>query len=178
MKQEAMNVLLTRRSVRQYQTRQVSEQEMDQVLQAGLYAPTGKNVQGVELVAVQEKELRDRLAALNKSFWDKDMDPYYGAPTIILVLADTVRYTWVEDGSCALCNMLNAAHALGLGACWANQPHWLTDVPAVRAVFQPLGLKEEEDIFGSVSVGYPARPARTAGPRKEGRIALDIPRML
>ena len=64
MKQEAMNVLLTRRSVRQYQTRQVSEQEMDQVLQAGLYAPTGKNVQGVELVAVQEKELRDRLAAL------------------------------------------------------------------------------------------------------------------
>lgn len=109
MKQEAMNVLLTRRSVRQYQARQVSEQELDQVLQAGLYAPTGKNVQGVELVAVQEKKLRDRLAALNKSFWDKDMDPYYGAPTIILVLADTVRYTWVEDGSCALCNMLNAA---------------------------------------------------------------------
>lgn len=93
MKQEAMNVLLTRRSVRQYQARQVSEQELDQVLQAGLYAPTGKNVQGVELVAVQEKGLRDRLAALNKSFWDKDMDPYYGAPTIILVLADTVRYT-------------------------------------------------------------------------------------
>ena len=104
MKQEAMNVLLTRRSVRQYQTRQVSEQEMDQVLQAGLYAPTGKNVQGVELVAVQEKELRDRLAALNKSFWDKDMDPYYGAPTIILVLADTVRpmhWGWAPAGSTA-----------------------------------------------------------------------------
>ena len=152
MKQEAMNVLLTRRSVRQYQTRQVSEQEMDQVLQAGLYAPTGKNVQGVELVAVQEKELRDRLAALNKSFWDKDMDPYYGAPTIILVLADTVRYTWVEDGSCALCNMLNAAHALGLGACWLG-------IAPVQERMQPIGelfgLPQGIVAFCGVAVGYP-----------------------
>ena len=156
MKQEAMNVLLTRRSVRQYQARQVSEQEIDQVLQAGLYAPTGKNVQGVELVAVQEKELRDRLAALNKSFWDKDMDPYYGAPTIILVLADTVRYTWVEDGSCALCNMLNAAHALGYGGCWMNAP-----ALAAPEIDEYLGKAGEGlRLMSLVPIGRPAYTPR------------------
>lgn len=170
MKQEAMNVLLTRRSVRQYQARQVSEQELDQVLQAGLYAPTGKNVQGVELVAVQEKKLRDRLAALNKSFWDKDMDPYYGAPTIILVLADTVRYTWVEDGSCALCNMLNAAHALGLGACWIHRVREMFDLEEGKAYLRQWGLPESMRGVGSVALGYPAGPELRPLPRKDGRV--------
>ena len=67
-----------------------------------------------------------------------------------------------------------AATALGLGACWANQPHWLTDVPGVRAIFMPLGLRPEEDIFGSFSVGRPARPMKPAGPRKEGRAVVDV----
>ena len=112
----------------------------------------------------------DRLAALNKSFWDKDMDPYYGAPTIILVLADTVRYTWVEDGSCALCNMLNAAHALGLGACWIHRVREMFDSEEGKAYLRQWGLPESMRGVGSVALGYPAGPELRPLPRKDGRV--------
>lgn len=189
--------ILARRSVRAFTAQQLSDEELKTLLDCALYAPTGGNSQRTRFLVIQAPErleelnraLCTELAAreliegqyMNKGILAARKEGFhffYHAPAVISAVAPRDYDNAMADCAMALENVQLAVAALGLGACWANQPHWLTDVPAVRAVFQPLGLKEEEDIFGSVSVGYPARPARTAGPRKEGRIALDIPRML
>lgn len=172
MKKEAMEVLLTRRSVRKYQTRQVPEEILDAVLQAGLYAPTARGAQETVLVAVQEKALRDQLSAMNAKVkaGGANADPYYGAPVIILVLADTERGFWVQDGSCALCNMLNAAHAHGLGSCWINRVTEMFDTPEGKALLKQWGLPETLRGVGSVALGYAEGEAPEAAPRKEGRV--------
>lgn len=129
MKEEVLRCLLTRRSVRAYEPRQITEDELEAVLQAGLYAPCGMGSQKVYFAAVQDKAVRDRLSAMNRAILGSDSDPYYGAPTIVVVLADPERYTWVEDGSCALTAMMEAAHAVGLGSCWIHRARQMFDSP-------------------------------------------------
>ena len=118
---EALNCLLKRRSTKKYTDQQVSDELLDQVLEAGLYAPTGRNNQNVICVAVRDKKLRDQLTAMNAAVMNAEIDPFYGAPCVIVVFADSEGTTWVEDGSLVLGNMLNAAESLGLGACWVHR---------------------------------------------------------
>ena len=113
--------LLTRRSIRKYQPRQVTDAELDAVLEAGLYAPTGKNNQKPVMVAVRDKETRDQLSRMNAAVMGVDSDPFYSAPCVIVVLADPEFPTWRDDGSLVMGNLMNAAHALGLGSCWINR---------------------------------------------------------
>ena len=100
----------------------------------------------------------------------------YHAPTLITAVAPREHGNSMADCACALENMQIAATALGLGACWSNQSRWLTNVAAVRAIFERLGLREEEDIFGSVAIGHIDGVPQKAAPRKEGRVILDTPR--
>ena len=108
--------LLTRRSVRKYSAQQVTEEELDKVLKAGLYAPTAKNNQKPVMVAVRDKETRDLLSKINAKIMGVETDPFYGAPCVIVVLADPAFPTWIDDGSLVMGNLLNAAHAIGLGS--------------------------------------------------------------
>ena len=167
---EAMNNLLNRRSVRSYKPDQVSDELLDQVLDAGLYAPSGMNTQGVRLVAVRDKETRDLLSKLNASVMGSSNDPFYGAPCVVVVLADPDIYPgWVEDGALALGNMCNAAHALGLGSCWIHRARQIFDAPVGKELLKKWGLPENLRGIGNCILGYPVEvPA--ARPRKEGRI--------
>lgn len=167
---EAMQNILSRRSVRKYQETQISNDLLDTVLEAGLYAPSGMNTQGVRLVAVRDKATRDLLAKLNAAVMGRDTDPFYGAPCVIVVLADPDLYGgWVEDGALALGNMMNAAQALGLGSCWIHRARQVFDSPEGKELLKRWGLPENLRGVGNCILGYPAE-APAARPRKEGRV--------
>ncbi len=161
--------LLTRRSVRKYTDRQVEDEKLDKVLTAGLYAPTGMNNQAPILVAVRDKETRDRLSRMNAAVMGASGDPFYGAPCVIVVLSDPERMTWVEDGSLALGNLMNAAHSLGLGSCWIHRAKECFDTPEGKALLRAWGVPENYRGVGNCILGYAAEEPE-AKPRKSGRI--------
>ncbi len=167
---EAYNNLLTRRAVRKYTDQQVPDELLDAVLEAGLYAPSGMNTQGVRFVAVRDRETRDLLSKLNAAVMGRDGDPFYGAPCVVVVLADPDIYGgWVEDGALAMGNLMNAAAALGLGSCWIHRARQVFDAPEGKALLKKWGLPENLRGIGNCILGYPAEvPA--AKPRVEGRV--------
>lgn len=200
-KAKEMNVaianMLKRRSVRSYTKEQIRDDDLKTILECGLYAPTGGNLQYSRFLVIQDprtmeelnRVIRDELASreivegqmMSKGIRRARQEGYhfiYHAPTLISAAAPRDHSNSMADCAVGLENIQLAATALGLGSCWSNQPHWLTDVPAVREIFARVGLREEEDLFGSVSVGYPAYIAKKAGPRKENRLVLDLPREL
>ena len=161
--------LLTRRSVRKYSDRPVEDEKLDKVLTAGLYAPTGMNNQLPVLVAVRDKETRDRLSRMNAAVMGASGDPFYGAPCVIVVLSDPERMTWVEDGSLVLGNLMNAAHSLGLGSCWIHRAKECFDTPEGKALLRAWGVPENYRGVGNCILGY-AEEEPEAKPRKSGRI--------
>ncbi len=161
--------ILTRRSVRSYTADQVTDAHLDAVLEAGLYAPTAKNNQKPIMVAVRDKETRDLLSKMNAAVMGVDMDPFYGAPCVIVVLADPAMGTWIDDGSLVLGNLLNAAHALGLGSCWINRARECFDLPEGKQLLKKWGIPESYRGVGNCILGYPAEDPAPK-PRLEGRI--------
>ena len=161
--------LLTRRSVRKYSDRPVEEEKLDKVLTAGLYAPTGMNNQAPVMVAVRDKETRDKLSRMNAAVMGASGDPFYGAPCVIVVLSDPERMTWVEDGSLVLGNLMNAAHSLGLGSCWIHRAKECFDTPEGKALLRAWGVPENYRGVGNCILGY-AEEEPEAKPRKSGRI--------
>lgn len=129
MNNEIINALLTRRSVRSYKPQQVTDDELRTVLETGTYAPTSMGRQDPWIVAVQNAGLRQELTEMNAKVMGVDSDPYYGAPTIVLVFATKGARNAVQDASLALGNMMNAAHAIGLGSCWINRELEMFDTP-------------------------------------------------
>lgn len=166
---EAMNNLLTRRSIRRYTTEQVPDDLLDQVLEAGLYAPTGMNKQNIVMVAVRDKETRDQLSRLNAAVMGSQSDPFYGAPCVIVVLGNAVAYPIVENGSLVLGNLMNAAHAAGLGSCWIHRAQQVFDTPEGKELLKKWGLPETLRGVGHCILGYPAEEPDPK-PRLEGRI--------
>ena len=115
MNREAvLQCIRTRRSIRTFASRQVEKEALEAVLEAGTWAPTGQGKQSPVIIAVQDPKTRAQLVRMNAEVMGRDSDPYYGAPTLILVLADPAVTTWIEDGSCVLNTMLLAAQAVGL----------------------------------------------------------------
>ena len=161
--------LLTRRSVRKYSAQQVTEEELDKVLKAGLYAPTAKNNQKPVMVAVRDKETRDLLSKINAKIMGVETDPFYGAPCVIVVLADPAFPTWIDDGSLVLGNLMNAANALGLGSCWINRARETFDLPEGKELLKKWGLPESFRGVGNCIIGYPEESPELKA-RLEGRI--------
>jgi len=161
--------LKNRRSIRKYQPRQVSEELLDAVLEAGLYAASGMNTQNTVMVAVRDKETRDQLSRMNAEVMGTQSDPFYGAPCVIVVLVDPERYTWIEDGSLVMGNLMQAAYEAGLGSCWIHRAKQMFDSAEGKALLRKWGLPENLKGVGNCILGYPdEEPA--AKPRKEGRI--------
>ena len=166
---DAMYNLLIRRSVRRYSDRQVPDELLDQVLEAGLYAPTGMNTQNIYMVAVRDKETRDRMMRLNAAVMGRDGDPFYGAPCVIVVLGDASGYPVVENGSLVLGNLMNAAHAVGLGSCWIHRAKQTFETEEGKELLRKWGLPDTLVGIGNCILGY-AEETPDARPRKEGRI--------
>lgn len=163
------NILKNRRSIRKFQTRQVTDQDLDAVLEAGLYAPSGMNTQNTVLVAVRDPEVRNQLSRMNAKVLGSSADPFYGAPCVVVVLADPERYTWLEDGSLVMGNLMNAAYAQGLGSCWIHRAQPMFDSPEGKALLRQWGLSENLKGVGNCILGYPDEMPE-AKPRLPGRI--------
>lgn len=166
---EAMHNLLTRRSVRRYSEEPIPDELLDQILEAGLYAPTGMNRQNVVMVAIRDKQTRDLLSRLNAAVMGSDRDPFYGAPCVIVVLGDPEIYPVVENGSLVLGNLMNAAHALGLGSCWIHRAKQVFDSEEGKALLEKWGLPQHLTGIGNCILGYPEE-SPAPKPRLEGRI--------
>ena len=161
--------ILTRRSVRKYAPQQITDAELDKVLEAGLYAPTAKNNQKPIMVAVRDKEIRDLLSKANAAIMGVETDPFYGAPCVIVVLADPAFPTWIDDGSLVMGNLLNAAHAIGLGSCWINRAREFFDMEEGKALLKKWGIPETYRGVGNCILGY-AEETPEPKARVEGRI--------
>lgn len=166
---ETLNTLKTRRSIRKYTGQQVSDELLDQVLEAGLYAASGMNNQKAVMVAVRDAETIAKMAKLNAAVMGADRDPFYGAPCVIVVLSDPEKMTWVEDGSLVLGNLMNAAHSLGLASCWIHRAKEVFDTPEGKELLNAWGLPETLRGVGNCILGY-ADMTPAAAPRAEGRI--------
>lgn len=166
---EVLNSLKTRRSVRAYQDTQVPDAVLDQVLEAGLYAASGMNNQKVIMVAVRDKETRDYMSRLNAAVMGAETDPFYGAPCVVVVLYDPDCATGREDASLVLGNLMEAAHAVGLGSCWIHRAYQVFESPEGKALLRQWGLPEHLTGVGNCILGYAAQTPADK-PRREGRI--------
>ena len=167
MENKMLELLKTRRSVRAYKPDQVTPQALDAVLEAGTYAPTGMGMQSPVIVAVQNPKYRQAVMELNQLARGMEGDPYYGAPTILLVLADPDRGTCVEDGSCVLCTMMDAAHALGLASCWIHGEREMFELPQGKALLKEWGPAGKPPGGGLPGPGLRRRP-RAPAQRAQG----------
>lgn len=165
---EVLSAIAARRSCRAYQPEQIKPEELQAVVEAGTWAPTAMNRQSPIIVAVQDKATRDRLSALNAQIMGRDGDPFYGAPTVLVALADRQIPTYVEDGSLVLGNLLLAASSIGLGSCWINRAKETFDREEGKALLRQWGLDPERYRgVGNCILGYPAPGGiKPAAPRK------------
>ena len=147
--------IMNRRSIRKYKPEQISREELDTVLQAGICAPTVMNRQSPLVIAVQNKEVRDRLSRMNAAVLGTDSDPFYGAPTVVVVLADANSPHAVQDGSLVMGNLMNAANAIGLGSCWINRAKEMFATEEGKQLLAQWGV--EGDVIGVANciLGYP-----------------------
>ena len=131
-----------------------------------MYAPTGMGRQSPVMVAVQDPDTVRELSRLNARVMGSSTDPFYGAPTVIVVLADPEIGTYREDGSLVMGNLLNAAHAVGLGSCWIHRAREVFDSPEGKALLKKWGVPEKYVGIGNCILGYAAQPAAAPKPRK------------
>lgn len=170
IKNETIEVLLSRRSVRSYKPDQITDEELDTIITAGLYAPSGVNHQPWHFVVIQDENIRTRLGDLSKEVSGSNYDSFFNAPTIIMVFVDKNATTPVESGSLALGNMHNAAWSLGLGACWVHFAKDIFKTPNGAEFKKVLEPDDNFIIVGSLTLGYPDKPNPDASPRKENTV--------
>lgn len=168
MDNEIIKALKERRSIRSYKPEQITDDELKTVLEAGTWAPTAKGLQDPWIVAVQNPALLKRISRMNAAVWGReDIDPFYGAPTFVLVFGTADWVNAVPDGSLVLGNMMNAAHAIGLGSCWINREHEMFATDEGKTLMRELGLPDGLIGIGALALGYPAAPPKEPKPRKE-----------
>ena len=166
---EIIQNMITRRSIKKYKPDPVPREMLDQILKAGTYAACGMGRQSPIIIAVTDKTVRDELSALNAKIMGASGDPFYGAPAVLIVLADKSIPTHVYDGSLVMGNLMNAAHALGLGNCWIHRAKETFELPEGKALLNKLGITGDYEGIGNCIVGYPAEK-KEAKPRKENYI--------
>lgn len=161
--------LMTRRSIRKYKPEQITREELETVLNAGICAPTAMNKQSPIIVAVQNKDDIAYLSKLNAAVKGMAGDPFYGAPTVLVVLADAENANAVPDGSLVLGNLMNAAHAIGLGSCWINRAREVFATDEGKALLKKWGIEGDYIGVGNCILGYPDEQPQMK-PRKENYV--------
>ena len=169
---QTMRDMLERRSIRKFKPDMVERSLIDQVIEAGLYAASGKGRQAARILAVTNRELRDQIARDNQKIggWEDGFDPFYGAPVILIVLAEKNWPTRVYDGSLVMGNLMLAAHTLGLGTCWIHRAREEFEMDSYRELLARIGLEGEFEGIGHCALGYIDGERPQAAPRKENHV--------
>ena len=168
---EVLKVLKERRSIRRYRPEALKKEDLDAIVEAGLYAPSAKNLQSTKLIVVRDPETIALMSGINARVWGKeDTDPFFGANTVIVVLSDSSYPNWIQDGSLVMGNLMNAAAALGIGSCWINRAMETFEVPEGKALLARWGLGENWKGVGNCILGYTDDAVLGDKARKEGRV--------
>ena len=168
---ETLKVLKERRSVRKYKAEQIKDEELNAILEAGTWAPSAKGLQTSVMVVVQDPETIAYMSRMNAEIQgNPGTDPFYGAPTVVVVLGDGEKLNWLQDGSLVMGNLMNAAAALGLGSCWINRAMELFDRPEGKELLKKWGLPETYRGVGNCILGYVEGDLPAPKPRKDGWI--------
>lgn len=168
---EVIQAMLDRRSCRAYTAEQVSEEHLQQILLAGTYAASGMGKQAAKIIVVQDRETIEQLRAMNAAIMGSpDIDPFYGAPTVCVVVADTQVRTWQEDGSLVIGNLMLAASTVGVASCWIHRAQQEFDSPEGKALLEKWGIPTHYRGVGHCILGYADGPLPAARPRKDDYI--------
>ena len=167
---ETINNMITRRSIRGFSDKAIPEDVLEQIIEAGSFAASGRNRQSAVIVAVTDKQTRDRLSRANAKIMGTDNDPFYGAPVILVVLAQKDVPTHVYDGSLVMGNLMLAAHSLGVGSCWIHRARETFETDEWREWLREIGVEGEMVGIGNCALGYPVNEHPDVLPRKDGRI--------
>lgn len=166
----AIECMLTRRSFRKYKDDPIPEKILEQILLAGTYAPSGMNKQAAIIVAVTNREMRDRLSAMNAKVMNSDNDPFYGAPVVLVVLANKDVRTAVYDGSLVMGNLMLAAHELGVASCWIHRAKEMFESEEGKSILRDLGVEGDYEGVGNCILGYADCPVPEVRSRKENYV--------
>ena len=167
---ETLQVLEQRRSCRAYKSELIEEENLQAILKAGTYAATGMGKQSPIIVAVTNKELRDKLSRMNAAVMGSTSDPFYGAPEVVIVLADKKIPTYLYDGSLVMGNMMNAAADLGVASCWIHRAKQVFESEEGKKILKDLGIEGDYEGIGNLILGHAAAPLNAPAPRKENYV--------
>lgn len=167
---EIIQAMKERRSCRKYQDTMIPKEDLEEVIEAGLYAASGMGKQSPIIVAVTNKEVRDELSKMNASVMGSENDPFYGAPVVLIVLADKAARTCVYDGSLVMGNLMLAADAKGIGSCQIHRAKEEFESEEGKALLKKLGIEGDYEGIGHCVLGYRADEKPVPAPRKENRV--------
>ena len=164
---EALRNIVTRRSIKKYKPDMPPQELIDQVVEAGTHAPTGMNRQSPIILEVTDKSIRDKLSKMNAEIMGANNDPFYGAPVVLVVLADKSVGTYMYDGTLVMENLLLAANAVGLGSCWIHRAKEEFESEEGKAILKRLGIEGDYEGIGHCILGYPDGDIPAEKPRKQ-----------
>lgn len=171
---EVTKVLCARRSIRKFKSDQIPMETLEEILKCGTYAPSGKNQQSSVIVVVRNPEMIAKIAKINGSFVNKPgLNPFYNAPTLLIVFANKNVPTYTQDGSAVIMNMLNAAFSLGVDSCWIHRAKETFETEEGQKLMQKWGLDENYEGIGNIVLGYRDCPLPIPAPRKENYVIFD-----
>ena len=167
---DVLETIKSRRSIRKYKSDMVPQDKLEKIIEAGTYAATGMGKQSPIIVAVTNKELRDQLSAMNAKIMGVNSDPFYGAPVVLIVLADKNRPTYLYDGSLVMGNLMLEAEAQGVGSCWIHRAKEEFESEGGKEILKSLGIEGDYEGIGHCVLGYADGPAPKAAPRKDSYV--------
>lgn len=168
---EMINKMISRRSVRKFKSDMLSKDIIDEIIKAGTYAASGRNFQSPIIIAVTNKEIRDKISKVNAEIMGKEnFDPLYNAPVILMVLADKNVPTYLYDGSLVMGNLMLAAHELGVGSCWIHRAKEFFEREEGKEILKSLGIDGEYEGIGNCAIGYVDGEYPATLPRRENRV--------
>ncbi len=167
---EILKSMQTRRSVRSFKPDMVDENTVNAIIKAGTEAASGRNYQSPIIVAVTDKAVRDKLAKVNASFMGSESDPFYGAPVVLIVLADKSKPTYLYDGSLVMGNLMLAAHSLGVGSCWIHRAKETFERPEWKEWLKSVGVEGDYEGIGNCVLGYIDGDYPAEKERNDGRV--------
>lgn len=163
---DTLTTLKTRRSCRAYKPEHVEDEKLNAITEAGTYAATGMGKQSPIILVVKDQEIRNKLAKINAAAMGMEIDPFYGAPELLVVLANKDIPTYIYDGSLVMGNMMNAAADLGVASCWVHRAKEEFESEEGKEILKKLGIEGNYEGIGNLILGYAAKPAGEAAPRK------------
>ena len=167
---DVLETIKSRRSIRKYKSDMVPQDKLEKIIEAGTYAATGMGKQSPIIVAVTNKELRDKLSAMNAKIMGTNTDPFYGAPVVLIVLADKSRPTYLYDGSLVMGNLMLEAEAQGIGSCWIHRAKEEFESEEGKEILKSLGIEGDYEGIGHCVLGFADGPAPKAAARKDSYV--------